>query len=46
MLFNNFFFLGGEKTVAVIETLLFQFVSAYFNLFLYCDGKINCTDRW
>lgn len=43
MLFNNFFF-EGEKTVAVIETLS-QFVSAYFNLFLYCDGKINCTDR-
>lgn len=34
-----FFFFGKrQKAVAVIETF-FQLVSAYFDLFLYCDGK-------
>lgn len=33
-----------KKAVAVMETF-FHLVSANFNLFLYCDGKIKCTDR-
>lgn len=41
MLFNkNVLFEKDKKSLAVIETF-FQLVSAYFNLFLYCDGKIK-----
>lgn len=41
-----FFFLGKRQKSRCCNWNSFQLVSAYFNLFLYCDGKIKkCTDR-